>query len=288
MGYYDRFPEYIPVAKRKAQAQKKRQSYGRAHPQAEPVVLTGSSLASQWWGKAWNNHLKSFTRFAERLARGRSYVRIGAILDLKIFPGEIRAVVAGSMSTPYQVQIHIKTMSPRTWKQITRSMQGKLSGIQELLQGQFPQSLEKFFTQKQGGLFPAARDMRFSCSCPDSSRMCKHAAAVLYGIGSRLDSQPQLLFLLRGVQQEDLIKQAIVTEQQQLLKGSHKITPRTLSNTPQTLENLFGLALEEPEWLHKRPSRKASKQKSAPAPREEQKTLQLIKRMFSSFSQFLK
>ena len=38
--------------------------------------------------------------------------------------------------------------------------------------------------------------------------MCKHVAAALYGVGARLDEQPQLLFLLRGVDQNDLIASA--------------------------------------------------------------------------------
>jgi uncharacterized Zn finger protein len=29
--------------------------------------------------------------------------------------------------------------------------------------------------------------------------MCKHVAAVLYGIGARIDERPELLFLLRSV-----------------------------------------------------------------------------------------
>ncbi len=38
--------------------------------------------------------------------------------------------------------------------------------------------------------------------------MCKHVAAVLYGIGARLDEQPELLFRLRKVDEKDLIAKA--------------------------------------------------------------------------------
>ena len=55
-----------------------------------------------------------------------------------------------------------------------------------------------------GGLFPAAGD-QLLCSCPDYAAMCKHVAAVLYGIGARLDRQPELLFRLRGVDETELI-----------------------------------------------------------------------------------
>ena len=38
--------------------------------------------------------------------------------------------------------------------------------------------------------------------------MCKHVAAVLYGVGARLDEQPELIFALRRVDAKDLVTQA--------------------------------------------------------------------------------
>jgi len=59
---------------------------------------------------------------------------------------------------------------------------------------------------RQGaGLFPKPSEIRFSCSCPDGASMCKHVAAVMYGVGSRLDSKPELLFRLRAVNENDLV-----------------------------------------------------------------------------------
>jgi uncharacterized Zn finger protein len=67
----------------------------------------------------------------------------------------------------------------------------------------------KRLTDQKTGLFPSPREIRMACSCPDYSSCCKHLAAVMYGIGSRLDSQPELLFLLRGVDHQELVSQAI-------------------------------------------------------------------------------
>ena len=55
-------------------------------------------------------------------------------------------------------------------------------------------------TDRKDGLFPLPGEMSFHCSCPDWAVMCKHVAAVLYGVGARLDSKPELLFTLRGVE----------------------------------------------------------------------------------------
>ena len=62
--------------------------------------------------------------------------------------------------------------------------------------------------EEKTGLFPSPKDIIFTCSCPDWASMCKHVAAVLYGIGARLDHQPELLFTLRKVDQQDLIAKA--------------------------------------------------------------------------------
>src|SRR6202171_172770 len=62
--------------------------------------------------------------------------------------------------------------------------------------------------EEKTGLFPSPKDIIFTCSCPDWSDMCKHVAAVLYGIGARLDHQPELLFRLRAVDEKDLIVKA--------------------------------------------------------------------------------
>jgi DNA-binding transcriptional regulator YiaG len=75
----------------------------------------------------------------------------------------------------------------------------------ELLQGQLSDQVMAIVTDRHHGLFPQPGEMTLDCSCPDWAGMCKHVAAGLYGVGSRLDQQPELLFLLRGVDAEELI-----------------------------------------------------------------------------------
>ena len=61
---------------------------------------------------------------------------------------------------------------------------------------------------RQKGLFPGTREIAMSCSCPDGAWLCKHLAAVLYGVGARLDHAPELLFTLRGVDGAELVAAA--------------------------------------------------------------------------------
>ena len=64
-------------------------------------------------------------------------------------------------------------------------------------------------TDRDRGLFPKPKEIKMRCSCPDYAGMCKHVAAVMYGVGNRLDTSPELLFVLRGVDHQELIEQAI-------------------------------------------------------------------------------
>ena len=75
----------------------------------------------------------------------------------------------------------------------------------ELLQGKLSREVMSIVTDRERGLFPKPREIDFSCTCPDWAAMCKHVAAVLYGVGSRLDQHPESLFLLRGADAEELI-----------------------------------------------------------------------------------
>jgi uncharacterized Zn finger protein len=78
----------------------------------------------------------------------------------------------------------------------------------ELLQGRFSKGVMDRICRPKLGLFPTPSEIKLSCSCPDWAEMCKHVAAVLYGIGARLDKEPELLFRLRGVDETELIATA--------------------------------------------------------------------------------
>jgi len=168
-----------------------------------PVQIAGRRIASTFWGKAWCDNLESYQDFANRLPRGRTYVRNGSVLDLQIAPCEVRARVSGS--SLYEVTIRIGALPKSQWQATCRECAGSIDSLVELLQGRFSKGVMERICQQGKGLFPKPSEIKFSCSCPDYASMCKHIAAVLYGVGARLDQQPELLFQLRAVNQNELV-----------------------------------------------------------------------------------
>ncbi len=176
MSYWD-FPRYVSVAEKREKAAKKLKQLSRKNPNLKPVILQGSAIARTWWGKAWNLNLERYADYHNRIGRGRSYVRHGAVLDLQIDPGEARAFVQGSRPSPYSVVISINTLKKDIWQTILDQCQGMLESLQELLNGSFPKAIGEIFTHADSGLFPSPKEIKFSCSCPDWAGMCKHVAA---------------------------------------------------------------------------------------------------------------
>ena len=169
----------------------------------QPVTIEGRKIAKSFWGEAWCEHLESFSDFENRLPRGRTYVRNGSVCHLAIAKGEIEAKVSGSEL--YTVKVSIKTLPGKKWTAIKGRCSGQIGSLLELLQGKLSDHVMEVVTDRKEGLFPLPGEMSFHCSCPDWARMCKHVAAVLYGVGARLDTKPELLFTLRGVNHEELI-----------------------------------------------------------------------------------
>jgi uncharacterized Zn finger protein len=196
MVFWNQF-EYVTVAEKRAKAAQSLKKLKKKKEDTRPVVIEGRAIATTWWGKAWNENLERYADYSNRIGRGRSYVRNGAVLDLKIRPGEVEALVQGSRSKPYEVIVKIEAISKEAWSRIKTASAGQLDSLQELMSGKFPKSLGALFIEGGKGLFPGPKEIKFSCSCPDWATMCKHVAAVLYGIGARLDEEPALFFTLR-------------------------------------------------------------------------------------------
>jgi uncharacterized Zn finger protein len=194
---------YVPVAERRRRAALKMEKLRKkGHPVA-PVVVQGRTIATTFWGKAWCDNLESYHDYQNRLPRGRTYVRNGSVVDLQIAPSEVTATVSGS--SIYQVQVSISDVGTKQWASICKDCAGGIDSLVELLQGRFSKGVMARICRQGGGLFPKPAEIRFSCSCPDYASMCKHVAAVLYGVGARLDEQPELLFRLRAVDEKDLV-----------------------------------------------------------------------------------
>jgi uncharacterized Zn finger protein len=205
------FREYVPVGQRKAQArsfaEKKAKKQGR---KPEPVEINGNKIAKTFWGKAWCDHLESYSDYANRLPRGRTYARNGSVADLLISAGKIEAIVGGS--DVYEIKISITKLKANQWKQIRNDCSASIDSLLDLLSGKFSDGVMQRLTDRKEGLFPAPREIRMNCNCPDGAGLCKHLAAVLYGVGARLDKSPELLFLLRDVEHTELVSAAVSRE----------------------------------------------------------------------------
>lgn len=238
--FYGGWPRYVPVAERKEQARRKLEALKKKGRNCQPVAIDGRAIARTFWGKKWCGNLEAYSDYANRLPRGRTYVRNGSVIDLQITAGKINALVTGS--EVYEVSISVRGLEKNLWKSILAECAGKVASLVELLQGRFSSAVMDVVARHGSGLFPVPQHIDFRCSCPDSASMCKHVAAALYGVGARFDSQPELLFLLRHVDPQELIRQAgsmPVTDAQTAL------APHQQLDTPD-LSALFGIDLEAP------------------------------------------
>ena len=252
---------YVPVAQRRANAARELAKLSKkSGASVSPVVLDGRAIARTFWGKAWCDNLEAYSDFANRLPRGRTYVRNGSVVDLKIAPGRVTARVAGSEL--YKIEIKIKPLTPKLWKSIQTECGGKIDSLMELLHGRLSSAVMEIVTRPERGLFPTPREIELDCSCPDWAELCKHVAAALYGVGARLDQKPELLFLLRGVEAADLISQASAAE---VVRQSTSAAGAPAMSESE-LADVFGIELAPASAKPAAPA--VNGQRAAPAPVE--------------------
>jgi uncharacterized Zn finger protein len=205
MSYYG-WQAYVPVAGKRRQAERKLAKLKKQGRSVAPVRIEGRTITKSFWGKSWCVNLERYSDYENRLPRGRTYVRNGSVIDLQIAKGEISAMVAGSEL--YQIKIAIAPVTRARWKSICRDCAGTVDSLVELLQGRLANGVMDRVCREGDGLFPSPTEIKLSCSCPDWADMCKHVAAVLYGVGARLDEKPQLLFVLRDVDENEMLASA--------------------------------------------------------------------------------
>ncbi len=218
----------------KATAQKAAKKGKELHP----VIITGRQITKSWWGNAWCSNLERYADFDNRLPRGKRYVKTGSVIDLDIEKGKILARVQGTRITPYKVEIRISPLSEQQIQTITDKCGKKVDNLSKLVSGDFPEELKEVFIG-QGGLFPSPKEISFNCSCPDWALMCKHVAAVLYGVGARLDEDPLLFFTLRGIDTNRFVDVVIANRTEMMLANVNKPSKRILSDT--SLSDIFGV-----------------------------------------------
>jgi len=271
------FHRYVTVEERKKKAKKQIAALLKKGIALDPVTIEGKIIAKSWWGAHWNQNLERYADYAYRLDRGRSYVRSGAVLDLKIKEGVIEALVAGSGRKPYEVKITIKRLDPGKWKTLVEQTSGRIETVSGLLEGVFPHELVDLFFAENKGLFPAPEEIRFNCSCPDDASLCKHTAAALYGTGARLDKQPALFFTLRKVDMQELVGKAAAHAAGRLLSKADAARGKRgrildLGETHGDLSRMFGIAMDKNVPGSKRtPSLKQTIGQVAKHPRRSQK-----------------
>ncbi len=211
------------------------------HPEYEPVeAITNikQPICSSWWGEAWCENLERYSMWRDRLNQGKKYLRDGAVINLKITGGNIDGHVLGSPAVPYEVHVKIKPISLERQREIERLAAGKINSLEELLSGNFPEELKGIFF-RSGFLFPRADEMDYDCTCNDWANMCKHITAVLYGVGTRLDSDPLIFFNMRGIDVREFINNVVDGKIETMLSNMNKETPRIYTNV--NLPEVFGM-----------------------------------------------
>jgi uncharacterized Zn finger protein len=237
MAWYEWRP-YVPVAVRRQHAAREIARFRTKGRPITPVTIQGRTIARTFWGKAWCDNLESYSDFANRLPRGRTYVRNGSVMDLQLGAGTVKALVCGSEL--YRVSVTITPLSKPRWRAVVRECAGKIGSLVELLRGTFSRGVMEALIRRQTGLFPSAKEIAFECSCPDWAAMCKHVAATLYGVGARLDAEPELFFRLRRVDQLDLLTAA---RSGASLAAQGTGTRKQIAGT--ALAEVFGIELDE-------------------------------------------
>ncbi len=230
------WPEYVSVDERRAQAAARVAVLEERGRECSPIRVAGRTIASTFWGQAWCHNLEAYSDFANRLPRGRTYLRAGAVLDLQIAPKRVTALVSGS--DLYTVEVEIQPLPRPRWNAIKQECAGQIGSLVELLKGSLSKGVMEIVSRKGEGLFPSPKEISLRCTCPDWATMCKHVAATLYAVGARLDQAPELLFTLRGVDPGEMIEAAVA---QPVRPGSAR-RGRPLAD--EDLSAVFGVEIE--------------------------------------------
>jgi uncharacterized Zn finger protein len=265
MGRYDDdysfYPRRATAAERQATVRAETAKMATTGKPAQPIAIEGRQIAKTFWGKAWCDHIECLSDFASRLDRGKTYARNGSVFHLEISQGKVAARVAGS--EVYDITVEIQPLDANRWADIKRACAGQITSAVELLSGQLSDATMRILTDADTGMFPGADDFDLDCSCPDFARLCKHLAAVLYGVGARLDTAPEFLFTLRGVDPTELLTSAAT----HLVTAPGKRSTRKKTVASADLSDVFGIELasdEAPAVTPEKPAKQPRPKKPKP------------------------
>jgi uncharacterized Zn finger protein len=232
-GYY-RTPT---VAQQKSQAEQRLAKLRKKDAGIQPITIEGSKVAKTWWGISWCRNLERYADYENRIGRGRSYVKNGFVLDLRIAESFITALVSGS--SVYRVAIIIDRLPEKKWSRIASACAKRIDSIAALAEGRFPEALQGLFFGQDDGLFPSPKEIKLHCDCPDQAYMCKHIAAALYGVGAKLDTDPLLFFTLRAIDPTELIKKSVEEKMGALLAKAGQKRDRVIDDAD--IGRIFGV-----------------------------------------------
>lgn len=256
MSSYGGWKPYVPVAARRKKAEQLVATAIKAGKVLSPIAPYRGAIAKTFWGKAWCDNLEHYSDYASRLPRGRTYVRNGSVIDLQITAGRIRAQVMGS--SLYEIEIDVAACPKKQWRALSAECASSIDSMVELLQGKLSAAVMGRICKPGTGLFPAPKEIKLSCNCLDWAAMCKHVAAVLYGVGTRLDQQPELLFALRGVDPAELVNSTGATLSG---AGAVPVSGKVLDNA--VLGDVFGIDIDTETFADAPPVRGKRTRKAA-------------------------
>lgn len=182
--------------------------FGPALPRgpALSVRREGVRFGATWWGRAWIDALEQRARLdPNRLPRGRTYARTGAVGPLQVGPGEVRAMVQGTRAQPYTVHLRVRELSGAEWDRAIAAIAARAAHAAALLDGELAPGIVEDLEQARISLLPSAGELGTACTCPDWANPCKHAAAVCYLVADCMDADPFTILVLRGRTREQTL-----------------------------------------------------------------------------------
>ena len=177
-----------------------------------PVMSRSRKLATKFWGSAWIRHLAVHESSGWSLTPGRTLLRHGCVLDVRVAPGLVEAWV--SAEELYEVRLQLTPPDEERIDTLAELCAGKIDSLLSLLEGRVDEALLQQLCDTENGLLPEASDWKISCTCPDWAAPCPHAAAVMCALGVLLDNRPELLFTLRSIAPAALLRPPAPSRQQ--------------------------------------------------------------------------
>ncbi len=177
----------------------------------------GTSFGKTWWGEQWLNSLNNID-YSNRLPRGASYARKGAVEKITCTGNHIAAKVKGSRPRPYKVDIIMPPFFDPELGNFLQDITRRPVIISKLLNRELDPSVLQLAEKNGLKVFPKQwSDLKMQCSCPDWAVPCKHLASVIYKVSAEIDNNPFLVFSLHNVDLlQELNKMGIVIHRENM------------------------------------------------------------------------